>query len=244
MKAMILAAGLGTRLRPWTLSHPKALVPVGGVPMLKRVIERLRDEGVDEIVINAHHFASQIIDYLDDNDFGVKTVVSDESDNLLDTGGGLLKALPLLDSADDMPFLVHNVDILSDAPLRKLYETNIKSGRGATLLVSPRESSRRLIFSEDMLLRGWWDNASGKLRPDGFVPQAGMSDYAFSGIYVARPSLIHDMCALGLEGKFGVMDYFLHPDRIAEIEGMSLPSLKIIDIGKPATLSQANILFS
>ena len=114
MKAFILAAGLGTRLKPWTLSHPKALVPVGGVPMLERVIRRLENEGFDYIVVNVHHFASQITDFLRARAWQARIEVSDETDLLLDTGGALVHAAPLL-CRDSEPFLIHNVDILSDA---------------------------------------------------------------------------------------------------------------------------------
>ena len=124
MKAMILCAGLGTRLRPWTLSHPKALVPVGGVPMLERVIDKLRSQGFDYIVVNVHHFPEQIVDFLRQRDLGVKIAVSDESDRLLDTGGAIMKAEELLRFSDG-PVLVHNVDILSDADLRGLMQRHI-----------------------------------------------------------------------------------------------------------------------
>ncbi|MDE7096503.1 MAG: NTP transferase domain-containing protein, partial [Muribaculaceae bacterium] len=110
MKAMILCAGLGSRLKPWTDSHPKALVPVGGIPMLKRVVDKLADEGFDEVTINVHHFADQIISYLECEELPVNKInISDETDSLLDTGGGILKAEPFL-AVDDRPFLVHNVD--------------------------------------------------------------------------------------------------------------------------------------
>ncbi|MDE6382409.1 MAG: NTP transferase domain-containing protein, partial [Muribaculaceae bacterium] len=121
MKAFILAAGLGTRLRPWTLEHPKALVPVGGVPMLERVILRMRDQGFDDITVNVHHFADQIVDFLNARDFGVAVHISDERERLLDTGGAILHASRFL-AADPAPFLVHNVDILSDAPHASLME--------------------------------------------------------------------------------------------------------------------------
>lgn len=241
MKAIVLAAGLGTRLRPWTLSHPKALVPVGEVPMLERVVKRLQSEGFDEIVVNVHHFAEQIVDFLESHDFGVSVKVSDESDALLDTGGALVKALPLLDSSDDSPFLVHNVDILSDAPLADLMTHNRQSGAGATLMVSERNSSRRLIFDENMRLCGWHNLSDGHYRPEDFRPDDVMTELAFSGIYAARPSMVRDMVASGFAGKFGVMDYFLCRARKASVEGMCMPDLNLIDIGKPATLSQANL---
>lgn len=243
MKALILAAGLGTRLRPWTLHHPKALVPVGGVPMLERVILKLRTEGFDEIVVNVHHFASQIVDFLASSDFGCDIKVSDESDCLLDTGGALVKALPLIDDGNDTPFLVHNVDILGNARLSHLMECNEASGAGATLLVSNRDSSRRLIFDEEMTLRGWHDLSSDVYRPEGFCPEAGMRQLAFSGIYVARPSLVIDMIEAGFREKFGVMDYFLSDKRRKTVEGQEAANLTLIDIGKPATLSQANLSF-
>lgn len=239
MKAMILAAGLGTRLRPWTLEHPKALVPVGGVPMLERVIAGLRDQGFGDIVVNVHHFASQITDFLASRDFGVNIKVSDESDELLDTGGALLKARDLLCDGSDVPFLVHNVDILSDAPLRELVESNLRSEAAATLLVSKRDSSRRLLFDTSMGLRGWRDIRTGKTRPEGFSPMPEDLDLAFSGIYVVRPSALNEMGRLGFSGKFPVMDYFLNPYRHQRVEGFQVDSLHIIDIGKPETLKQA-----
>lgn len=241
MRAMILAAGLGTRLRPWTLEHPKGLVPVGGVPMLERVILKLKEEGVSDIIINVHHFASQIMDFLATRDFGVKYYISDESDSLLDTGGALQKALPLLDDGADTPFLVHNVDILSNARLKDLIHQNVESKSGASLLVSDRNSSRRLVFDPEMQLLGWHDVSSGRYRPENFSPSDSMRDLAFSGIYVARPSLVKDMAEAGFCGSFGVMDYFLSPRRSVSVEGVEAADLQLIDIGKPATLSQANL---
>ncbi|MDE5923738.1 MAG: NTP transferase domain-containing protein, partial [Muribaculaceae bacterium] len=145
MKVFIPAAGLGTRLRPFTLTNPKALVEVDGVPMLERVILRLKREGFDEMVINLHHFGDKIEEFVKSHDnFGVNIAFSDERAELLDTGGALLHARRLL-GGDDRPFLIHNVDILSDAPLRELIDRHQRSEAAATLLVSDRESSRRLI---------------------------------------------------------------------------------------------------
>lgn len=124
MKAMILAAGLGTRLRPWTLQHPKALVPVGGIPMLHRVITSLTAQGFDDITVNIHHFGQQIIDFLNSKEYGTRINISDERGHLLDTGGGIVHASKFL-CADAEPFLVHNVDILSDADLCGLMKAHI-----------------------------------------------------------------------------------------------------------------------
>lgn len=144
MKAMILCAGLGTRLRPWTLSHPKALVPVGGVPMLERVIDKLRSQGFDYIVVNVHHFPEQIVDFLRQRDLGVKIAVSDESDRLLDTGGAIMKAEELLRFSDG-PVLVHNVDILSDADLRGLMQLFSPFRFSFLLSIRPLSSALRAV---------------------------------------------------------------------------------------------------
>ena len=240
MNAMILAAGLGTRLKPWTQRHPKALVPVKGIPMLERVIARLRCEGFDHIVVNVHHFPDQIIDFLGSRDFGdIRIEVSDESGRLMDTGGGLVKASGLL-FADGGPALVHNVDILSDAPLGWLMERHCRQESGATLLVSERESSRRLLFSPDMRLEGWHNVTDGRYRPEGYSPSPFSREYAFSGIYVGSGGAVEEMRSLfGGSGAFPVMDYFLSPSRSEIVRGEALDGLRLIDIGKPATLSQA-----
>lgn len=240
MIAFILAAGLGTRLRPWTLHHPKALVPVGGVPMLERVITRLREAGFTDIVVNVHHFASQITEFLSQHDFGVSIAVSDESGALLDTGGALLHARHLLPANPDEPFLVHNVDILSNASLGDLAEACRTSRDVATLLVSPRESSRRLVFSDEMLLRGWHNCVTEEWRPAGFHETDGTNQLAFSGIYAMKGRALDEMMQLGLKGKFPVMDYFLHPGRKQDVRGLRDNSLSLIDIGKPETLAIAD----
>lgn len=238
MNAMILAAGLGTRLKPWTLHHPKALVPVGGVPMLERVILKLKSQGFDSIVVNVHHFSGQIIDFLNDRDFGIDIVVSDESGCLLDTGGGLVRAHSLIDF-DKGPLLVHNVDILSDADLGGLVTRHSASGCDATLLVSDRCSSRKLIFDEGMMLRGWHDLGKDSYRPENFRKEVGFMEYAFSGIHVLGKSALDEMEVLMGSGKFPVMDYYLSTERKCNVAGYAVEGLHLIDIGKPATLSQA-----
>lgn len=238
MKALILAAGLGSRLKPWTDSHPKALVPVGGIPMLQRVIERLIAQGFDDIVVNVHHFSDQIIGFLSDKRWPVR--ISDESGCLLDTGGGIAKASLLF---GDSPFLVHNVDILSDADLGGLMAAHLSSGHDATLLVSSRESSRKLVFDERMLLMGWHDLSGGRFRPEGFLPGHDSAEYAFSGIHVVGQGMASEMRRLFGEGSYPVMDYYLSPERKCLVEGFIQENLHLIDIGKPATLSQARSIF-
>lgn len=249
MKAMILAAGLGTRLKPWTLEHPKALVPVGGVPMLERVILRLRSEGFDKIVVNVHHFAEQIVEFLQHNDFGIEIKVSDERGQLLETGGGIAHAAGLLGEFGKGPVLVHNVDILSDAPLSRLMEYHEGKCNDVTLLTSGRESSRKLMFDECSRLIGWHNLKSGEYRPVSVEKQAyevgEISERAFSGIYVlgdkALNSLVENWKEAG-EGAYPIMDFFLGFPQDIKIGGYDYSDLHLIDIGKPETLEQANNL--
>lgn len=241
MKAMILAAGLGTRLKPLTDTKPKALVEVKGEPMLAHVIRKLKQQGFDYIVVNVHHFSNQVIKYLNCQDFGVEVVVSDESDTLLDTGGGIVKAAPLIFRYDEKPVLVHNVDIISNADLSKL----IKEEEGESyLLVSQRDSSRKLLFDKEMGLRGWHDLKNDIYRPEGFYMvmerERGFQELAFSGIYSLTKDSIDEMSRLLGRGKYSVMEYFLHPERKVKISGLKSENLKVLDIGKPASLAQAS----
>ncbi|MBE9484623.1 MAG: NTP transferase domain-containing protein, partial [Bacteroidetes bacterium] len=149
MKAMILAAGRGTRLQALTESTPKALVKAGGMSLLERLIIKMKVQGVSEIVINVHHFADQITAFLQEKDyFNIPIDISNESNKLLETGGGILKARPFLD--DKEPFIVHNVDVLSDIDLRKVYEQHISSGALSTLAVKSRKTSRYILFDDDL----------------------------------------------------------------------------------------------
>lgn len=240
MKAIILAAGLGTRLRPWTLEHPKALVPVGGVPMLERVILRLREEGFDEIIVNIHHFGDQIIDFLQSKDYGIKVGISDERGCLLDTGGGVIRAGGLLGEG---PVLVHNVDILSNAALKTLMRKHEESSVGGSLLVSDRESSRKLIFDNEMILKGWHNSDSGQYRPDNYLHDAKDKELAFSGIYVTSGEMRREMLSLFGYSPFPIMDYFLSKERREIMSGVLARDLNLIDIGKPATLKTAQSLW-
>lgn len=236
-KAMILAAGLGTRLRPWTLNHPKALVPVGGVPMLERVAENLREQGFDSLLVNVHHFGDQIIDFISQKGWR-DIAISDESDALLDTGGGILRAEKYL-GADADPFLIHNVDILSNADLNALMQAHSDSGCDCTLLVSDRDSSRKLIFDKNMNLKGWHSIADNRFRPQGISLQEGDVELAFSGIHVMSPTVFDEMRRLGLSGKFPVMDFYLHKDNKLKIMGVKSENLRMLDIGKPNALEEA-----
>lgn len=238
MKAMIFAAGLGTRLRPLTDHMPKALVPVAGRPMLEHVILKLKAAGFTEIVVNIHHFGQQIIDFLRANgNFGLTVHISDERGELLDTGGGIKKAASFFRGSE--PFLVHNVDILSDTDLKKLYDFHLRSENDATLLVSLRETSRYLLLDADKRLCGWLNKGTGQTKPAGFVYQAGTyGEYAFSGIHIISPSLFGYMDERWT-GRFSIMDFYLQTCRDARIGCCIAKSLRLIDIGKPETLALA-----
>ena len=232
---MIFAAGLGTRLKPLTDHMPKALVPVAGKPMLEHVILKLIASGFDEIVINVHHFAEQIINFLKEkNNFGIKIWISDETEELLDTGGGIKKASSLLNE----PFLVHNADILSNVDLKALYDFHIASENDATLLVSPRKTVRYLLFDPSNRLCGWINKDTLQTKPEGFIYQPDeQQEYAFGGIHIISPSLFKYM--EGWTGKFSIMDFYLQTCQKAKLGGYAKEDLQLIDIGKPDTLAQA-----
>ena len=232
---MIFAAGLGTRLKPLTDHMPKALVPVAGKPMLEHVILKLIASGFDEIVINVHHFAGQIIDFLKEkNNFGIKIWISDETEELLDTGGGIKKASSLLNE----PFLVHNADILSNVDLKALYDFHIASENDATLLVSHRKTVRYLLFDPTNRLCGWINKDTLQTKPEGFIYQPEVQqEYAFGDIHIISPSLFNYM--EGWTGKFSIMDFYLQTCQNAQLGGYAKEDLQLIDIGKPETLAKA-----
>lgn len=246
MRGFILAAGLGTRLRPWTLHHPKALVPVAGIPMLERVIKRMIEEGVDSIIINVHHFSGQIIEFLNQHDFGVDIQISDESELLLDTGGGLLSALKLSKKSID-PLLIHNVDILSDAPLADLMNKHLESGADISLITSDRNSSRKLIFDSTGNLKGWHNVSTNEYKPSGFVADDVLNEASFSGIYIVNPDVLNSMDNFATKigsVKFPIMDFLLSMPDSVTIKQIHLDQLHLIDIGKPDTLLKAEELLN
>lgn len=240
MQAMIFAAGLGTRLKPLTDTRPKALVEVAGRPLLEHVVMRLRDAGATRIVVNVHHFAGMVKDYLHANgNFGMDIRVSDESERLLDTGGGIRKAAPLFDTTE--PILIHNVDILSNVDLRRFYEAGLDAD--ATLLVSSRRTKRYLLFGRGggpRRLCGWTNVETGEVRP----PYAGIDPkecdmFAFSGIHLFSPRLFG--CFDGMPDKFGIMDFYLDVCRRRDIRGYVKDDLRLMDVGKIDTLAEAEI---
>ena len=241
MKALIFAAGLGTRLRPLTDTMPKALVPVAGVPMLARVLCKLRDAGMDSFVVNVHHFAEQIERFLaEKGNFGVPVAISREEREPLETGGGIRHAAPLLASPAGR-FLVHNVDILSDLDVRWfLAQDDPKSL--ATLLLIDAPADRYLLFDDEMRLVGWTNVRTGEVKSP-FLPDFDPSKYrrySFCGIHIVSEAVFDKMASW--PEKFSIIDFYLQQAAENKIRGVLAPDLQLIDIGSPAKLAEANAL--
>lgn len=241
MKALIFAAGLGTRLKPLTDTLPKALVPVCGQPLLYHVIGKLRDAGYTQLVVNVHHFPEKIREYLDAHDFGVDIRISDESGQLLETGGGILHAQELLLPCEE-PFLVHNVDIISNLDLSWLREQT-RPDALATLVVSPRETRRKLLFNEDMRLVGWMDSFSGEVRsPYPGLDPSRCRHYAFAGVHNLSPRIFPHFQEWGFSGRFPIMDFYLKSCASEPIYGAVAEKLTMVDVGKFDQLARAEAL--
>ena len=233
---MIFAAGLGTRLKPLTDKIPKALIPIAGKPLLEHVILKLKDAGFDEIIVNVHHFPTQIIDFLKEkNNFGIRIEVSNEQSMLLDTGGGVRNAAWFFD--DGNPFLVHNVDILSNVDLKVLYNEHIHQDSMATLVVSKRDTFRYLLFNEDKRLCGWVNEKTGETKPVHFSDMSGYNKFAFAGIQMLSPRIFNIM--ENLEPKFPIMDFYLSNVQQQIIRGYSPTGFKMMDVGKLDVLEEA-----
>ncbi len=243
MQAMIFAAGLGTRLRPITDHMPKAMVSVGGKPLIRHVIEKLVKAGTERIVVNVHHFAGQITDYLHDNDnFNTDIRISDETEKLLDTGGGIKKAMPMF--RPDSPVLIHNVDILSNVDLRKFYDAALGNGTvgsrpDAVLLVSERKTKRYLLFNDRMELAGWTNVETGEVKsPYGNINPKDYAMYAFAGIHVLSPRL-SGMMDSEFPDKFGIVDFYLKACATHTVKGYLKKDLRLLDVGKADSLQEA-----
>lgn len=233
-QAMIFAAGLGTRLKPLTDTMPKALVPVGGQPLLWHIIMKLKAAGYERIVVNVHHFAQQIVDYLAANEhFGMDIRISDETAGLLETGGGIKKALPLFDQ--ESRILIHNVDILSNVDLAALGEVGEKAD--ALLVVSDRKTKRYLLFDEEMILRAWTNIETGEVRGQSLSGIGNLRQLAFSGIHVIGPQAFP--LFEGMPERFGIMDFYLKYCHQCRFLGYEAKGLRLMDVGKLDTLEQA-----
>jgi len=236
MKAMIFAAGLGTRLRPLTNDRPKALVEVAGHTLLEITLRRLAGFGIREVIVNVHHFADMVADYLKKNDtFGLHVELSREDDLLLDTGGGLKKAAWFFqDSHAPEPFLVHNVDVISTIDFARMLQFHRDNNALATLAVQQRETSRHLLFDERNQLCGRQTGASA---PEMVRPSHQPNALAFSGVHIISPQLLS---LITEQGVFSIITSYL---RLAG-EGQRILAFHADeyfwrDLGKPENLTQA-----
>ena len=245
---MIFAAGLGTRLKPLTDTMPKALVPLAGKTLLQWQIEKLKAAGITDIVVNVHHFADKIIDYLRENDnFGCCIQVSDERDMLLETGGGLRKAQPFLTSnlspLASSPILVCNVDILSNIDIPTLLKAYNPDEMGV-VVVYPRDTQRYLLFDDSCRLCGWTNIATGEVRgpvADNQYPIANTRKLAFSGMQVLNPRIFEVMDKVVAEKgeKFSLIDLYLNIAEKEILRAFIPENYRMMDVGKINQLSEA-----
>ena len=244
MKALIFAAGLGTRLKPITDTLPKALVPVCGKPLIEHVARKLKASGVESAVVNVHHFADMIEEWTDGQDI-MPMEVSDEREMLLETGGGVLHARPYLEGCGH--FLIHNVDIISDLDIGWL-ASQIRPDAMATLLVSDRMTSRYLLFDpETMRLKGWTNVATGEVRsPYADLDVAKCRRLAFSGIHIMSDTVFGALevyaVSHGLDSRnprFPIMDFYISACASHEIRGVEAHDLHLVDVGKLDTIEIA-----
>ena len=276
MKAMIFAAGLGTRLKPITDTMPKALVPVCGQPLLYHVISKLVAAGYDDLVVNVHHFPDQIIHYLHSHDFGARIAVSDERDFLRETGGGIRYAKHLLvdfstppaaplemterdsfaplgmtnelsfqpseargEICHNEPFLVHNVDIVSNLDLNWLREQH-REGALATLVVSERKTQRYFLFDEDNRLKGWTNITTGEVRsPFPDIDPDRCRKLAFAGIHLISPAIFGAFDRYGFGDRFSIVDFYLRACADYPIYAAVPPDFQLVDVGKFDALPEA-----
>jgi N-acetyl-alpha-D-muramate 1-phosphate uridylyltransferase len=237
MKAMIFSAGLGTRFKPWTDLHPKALAIVNGKSLLQRNIEYLQQYGIKDVVVNVHHFADQIIHAVNENNgWGSNIFISDETDEVLETGGGLLKAKPLLQS--NQPFFTLNADFLTDLNLNDLLTSHQNKKGLISFGVTSRKSSRNFLFDEDFRLCGWMNNNTGEKRIS--INKPNLVPLAYSCVVVFEPT-IFDL--IPQRGKFSLVDTYLSLAADYPIYGYDHTGDKLIDVGKPESVAVAETMF-
>lgn len=238
MQGMIFAAGLGTRLYPITKDIPKALVKVGEKTLLEHIINKMIAYNIKHIVVNVHHFADKVIDFLHSKQWDCDILVSDERDFLLDTGGGLLKAYKDKLFLDDEDILIHNVDILSDENFSDICDYHKINKNIATLCVKNRTTSRYLLFNENNILCG---RRNIKLKEETITrPYKQITPYAFSGIHLFSPTLLN---SITLEGKFSIIEAYLELSKTFDLKAYINNQSKWLDVGKTESLSQAESLF-
>lgn len=237
MKAMIFAAGLGTRFKPWTDKHPKALALVNGKTLLQRTIEYLQQYEIKDVVVNVHHFANQVEEAITDNQaWGSNIIISNERDEVLETGGGLLKAKSFL-SGDN--FLTINVDILTELNLKHFLSFHQQQQALITLAVSNRKTSRYLLFNKYNRLCGWKNKNTGEEKIISNTPEP--EEKAYSGIAVFSSNVFEQ---ISFSGKFSLIDLYLSLAKNNKIAGFDHSGDRFIDVGKPESVSKAEQMFS
>ncbi len=239
LKALLFAAGLGTRLKEHTQHRPKALVNLAGKPLLEYAIEHLKQFGISDITLNVFHFAEQVIEFIENNNsFGINIHISDERDELLDTGGGLKKASGFLKG--DEPILIYNVDVISNLNLNLLLKFHQEQKALATLVVRSRKTSRYLMFDQNLQLAGWKNLSTGETRISREESFDESLPLAFSGIHLIQPELLD---LITEEGKFPIMDLYLRLAKTHTIKAFIDQSDLWMDLGKPEQLKAAEDIF-
>jgi MurNAc alpha-1-phosphate uridylyltransferase len=238
MKAMIFAAGLGTRFKPWTDKHPKALALVNGKSLLQRNVEYLQQYGITDVVVNVHHFADQVIEAIEVNKgWGSNILISDESEEVLETGGGLLKAAELL--KDDEPFITLNADFLTDLNIDDLLHFHQQKRSLISFGVTHRKSSRKFLFNDELRLCGWKNNATGEEKIS--ITASNLLPMAYSCVVVFEQS-VFDL--IPQRGKFSIVETYLSLAAQHPIYGYDHTGDKLVDVGKPESVAVAESLFS
>jgi NDP-sugar pyrophosphorylase family protein len=235
MQALLLCAGLGTRLQHLTENTPKALVEVNGKPLIAWNLEKLKKAGFTKVIVNVHHFAQQIQDYLHAEDnFGLDIHISDETELLLNTGGAIKQAMSFIDPSE--PLLVHNVDILTDLDLEEMMAAHRSSERVATLAVRTRKTSRYLMFEEEsMQLTGWTNITKGETRLSR-ITTLMVVNYGFSGVHIVDASLFDFFPE---EASFSIIDVYLEAARTANVYAFPHEEDVWFDVGKPESIGLA-----
>ena len=248
MDAMIFSAGLGTRFKPWTDKHPKALALVNGKSLLQRNIEYLQQHGIKDVIVNVHHFAEQIENAIVENDgWGSDILVSDERDEVLETGGGLLKAKELFTPGER--FLTCNVDILTDLDISKLLAFHEKHKPLISFAVTNRKTSRYLLFDESNRLCGWRNTTTGEEKgpfltlPQGEGIRNTIVEKAYSCVVIFEYEIFDLMASNGFTGKFSLIDVYLKLAADHLIMGYDHTGDKLVDVGKPESVAVAEGLF-
>ena len=251
MIAIIFAAGIGSRLKPFTDFHPKALAPLGGKPALVRVAEKLNNAGAEHIIVNVHHFPQQIVECLSALPFADKIEISDESSLLLDTGGALAKIARESDAfaaaQANEPIVVHNADIYTDFPILDMTSEFEKTGADATILVnSKRESTRHFLFNTDGCLCGWENTAKGLVKPMTLHNTSGLTAAAFGGVHVLSKKTIERISQRAPDTltPFSITDWYIDNCIDTDIHAfMPVENYHWHDIGTPEKLAAAQACF-